>query len=57
MLASAFGRNYPARAPDLVDLEVGSEIQHLGLESLVRMKLTSYRTKDRVHWLDMIDVG
>ena len=27
------------------------------LESLVRMKLTSYRDKDRVHLRDMIDVG
>ena len=27
------------------------------LEPLVRMKLTSYRLKDRVHLLDMIDVG
>ena len=27
------------------------------LEPLVRMKLTSYRLKDRVHLLDMINVG
>jgi hypothetical protein len=27
------------------------------LEALVRMKLTSYRLKDRVHLLDLIDVG
>jgi hypothetical protein len=27
------------------------------LEALVRMKLTSYRRKDQVHLLDMIDVG
>jgi hypothetical protein len=27
------------------------------LEALVRMKLTSHRLKDRVHLLDMIDVG
>jgi hypothetical protein len=27
------------------------------LGSLVKMKLTSYRRKDQVHILDMIDVG
>ncbi|MCA9238617.1 MAG: hypothetical protein KDA37_00380, partial [Planctomycetales bacterium] len=31
--------------------------QLLQLESLVRMKLTSYRRKDQVHLLDMIGVG
>ena len=29
----------------------------ISLEALVRMKLTSYRLKDRVHLLDMIGVG
>ena len=29
----------------------------VSLEALVRMKLTSYRRKDQVHLLDMIDVG
>jgi hypothetical protein len=29
----------------------------LPLESLVRMKLNSFRLKDRVHLLDMIQVG
>jgi hypothetical protein len=29
----------------------------VSLEALVRMKLTSYRLKDRVHLLDLIDVG
>ena len=29
----------------------------VALESLVRMKLTSFRRKDQVHILDMIDVG
>jgi len=29
----------------------------LSLESLVRMKLTSFRRKDQVHLLDMIGVG
>ncbi len=29
----------------------------VALEPLVKMKLTSFRLKDRVHILDMIDVG
>jgi hypothetical protein len=29
----------------------------LPLESLVRMKLTSFRRKDQVHILDMISIG
>ena len=36
---------------------VAINIQVLQLESLVRMKLTSFRLRDRVHLLDMIDVG
>jgi hypothetical protein len=31
--------------------------RHLSLEALVRMKLTSYRDKDRTHLRDFIDVG
>ena len=27
------------------------------LEALVRMKLTSYRRKDQMHLIDMLDVG
>ena len=29
----------------------------LALEALVRMKLTSYRRKDQVHLLDMLEIG
>ncbi|MFH0794782.1 MAG: hypothetical protein V2A74_12205, partial [bacterium] len=29
----------------------------LSLDALVRMKLTSFRRKDQVHLLDMIEVG
>ena len=29
----------------------------VSLEALVRMKLTSFRRKDQVHLLDMIDLG
>jgi hypothetical protein len=31
--------------------------RHLSLPALVRMKLTSYRDKDRTHLRDLIDVG
>ncbi len=33
------------------------DIRTLPLEALVRMKLTSFRDKDRVHLRDMLDVG
>jgi hypothetical protein len=43
--------------PD-VELSVyGDGILTLPLERLVRMKLNSFRLKDRVHILDLIDVG
>jgi hypothetical protein len=48
---------YLTVAPDISDSERGKTFQVLSLDSLVRMKLTSFRTKDRVHLLDMIDVG
>ena len=43
--------------PDVEPTELGTEIRTLPLERLVRMKLNSYRLKDRVHLLDMIQVG
>jgi hypothetical protein len=37
---------------------VPTEIYHvLSLDSLVRMKLNSYRRTDRVHLLDLLNVG
>src|SRR5262249_38910561 len=47
----------PVPAPEVTESEVTSSIQAVALEPLVRMKLTSYRKKDQVHLLDMIDVG
>lgn len=45
-------------APDAVAVPVGAEgHRHLDLAELVRMKLTSFRDKDRTHLRDMIDVG
>jgi hypothetical protein len=40
-----------------IDSPVTGRFQVVSLEALVRMKLTSHRLKDRVHLLDMIDVG
>jgi hypothetical protein len=48
---------YATPAPDVADSEPGADFQALALPALVRMKLTSFRLKDRVHLLDMIEVG
>jgi len=49
---------YPVAAPDAshgVPLAEGLRV--LALDDLVRMKLTSFRRKDQVHLLDLIEVG
>ena len=50
--------NYEPTA-DISEVETSDDgrYRHLSLEALVRMKLTSYRLKDRVHLQDMIGVG
>jgi hypothetical protein len=48
---------YVQPAPDVSESEVTSSIRVLSLESLARMKLTSFRDKDRTHLRDLIDVG
>jgi hypothetical protein len=48
---------YLCPAPNVEDSEATPEFRLLALEDLVRMKLTSYRRKDQVHLIDMIDVG
>jgi hypothetical protein len=48
---------YVLPVPDVAESELGSTFRLLGLEALVRMKLTSFRRKDQVHLLDMIGVG
>jgi len=48
---------YPAPAPDVSESEPTASFRVLGLESLVRMKLTSFRDKDRTHLRDLLDVG
>lgn len=44
-------------SPDVTEVDATGPFRVVDLEPLVRMKLTSYRLKDRVHLLDMIDVG
>jgi hypothetical protein len=50
--------HYEAAAPrpsEAVQMPDGWRV--LALDSLVRMKLTSFRRKDQVHLLDLIEVG
>jgi hypothetical protein len=49
--------DYLAPSPDVTDVDKAGPFHVVELEPLVRMKLTSYRLKDRVHLLDMISVG
>lgn len=44
-------------APDVDAAEQGPAYRTIELEPLVRMKLNSFRRKDQVHLLDMIEVG
>ena len=48
---------YTQSAPGIDEAEPGQDFRVLTLESLVRMKLTSFRDKDRTHLRDMLDVG
>lgn len=48
---------YLLPTPDVTETERGPAYQMLTLDALVRMKLTSFRLKDQVHILDMLDVG
>ncbi|MBN2578362.1 MAG: nucleotidyltransferase family protein [Pirellulales bacterium] len=50
--------HYDAPAPDLHEAHsfpLGMKV--LGLDALVRMKLTSFRWKDRMHLLDLVQAG
>jgi hypothetical protein len=49
--------HYVAPVPDVSEVESFKAFRVLKLESLVRMKLTSFRDKDRTHLRDMIGVG
>jgi hypothetical protein len=48
---------YALPAPDIAESEQAASYRVLALEALVRMKLTSFRRKDQVHLLDLLDVG
>lgn len=48
---------YAAPVPDIDRTEAPGGYRVLPLESLVRMKLTSFRRKDQVHLLDFIETG
>jgi hypothetical protein len=47
----------PFPAPDVAESEVTETFCLVSLEALVRMKLTAFRDKDRVHLRDLIEVG
>lgn len=49
--------HYLLPTPDVTESEAGPEFVVPTLDALVRMKLTSFRLKDRVHLLDLLDVG
>lgn len=48
---------YALPAPGVDGCQTVGGVRVLPLESLVRMKLTSFRRKDQVHLLDLIQVG
>ena len=43
--------------PDVSDSEAGPHFRVMSLEGLVRVKLTAFQDKDRVHLRDLIDIG
>jgi hypothetical protein len=47
----------PVLTPEVSESEKVGTVQVVAFEPLVRMKLTSFRDKDRTHLRDMIDVG
>jgi hypothetical protein len=46
-----------AQTPDVSESEPTETFRLVALDALVRMKLTSFRDKDRTHLRDLIDVG
>lgn len=49
--------DYLLPAPDVTESEATPEFTIVTLDALVRMKLTSFRLKDKVHLIDLLDVG
>lgn len=50
-------KEYLEPAPSVSEFFQGEEFRFLALESLVRMKLTSFRIKDQVHLQDLCRIG
>jgi len=50
-------QEYESPAPDVTESEKPETFRIVSLEALVRMKLTSYRDKDRTHLRDMLEIG
>jgi hypothetical protein len=48
---------YLLPAPDVAESEPATSFRVLSLDALVRMKLTSFRDKDRTHVRDLLEVG
>ena len=48
---------YPTPSADVSEAVPAEDYAVLSLEALVRMKLNSFRRKDQVHLLDLLDVG
>ena len=49
--------DYLLPAPETSESEAGPNFPVPTLDALVRMKLTSFRLKDQVHLLDLLEVG
>jgi hypothetical protein len=49
--------NDPEPNPDLEPQTRANDFSTIAFESLVRMKLNSYRRKDQMHLIDMISLG
>jgi hypothetical protein len=49
--------SYPLPTADVAERELADDYHVVGLEALVRMKLNSFRDKDRMHLRDLIDLG
>jgi hypothetical protein len=50
-------KDYLLPAPDVAESEPSNAFRLLNLDALVRMKLTSFRDKDRTHLRDLLEVG
>lgn len=49
--------DYAQPAPSVSETECSGDFHVLTLDALIRMKLTSFRRKDQVHLLDLLDIG